>query len=513
MISGSGIIVEEVPFEDQVGIEARQPSGRTPALRKLIVGLMIAPLISLLLVDSRIPLGTRTLAGAFWVLCLLPAWFYLGIPADKRRPIPLLPFIGVLYGLYYPLSVVLGGFNEYYKITVVPETDYTAPIVLGLMGWLFLLFGYLLVQASALSKTRAWSEEWDLKVVRKWAVRLVVAGVGVEVVRHSLGVPVIVAGLVTFVASLAQFGIGLLVYLQLRTGLPAYAKVVLGVGLILELVLGFSSGSVAQVVRMVLMLIFAVWVARQTLSMRWIWTAFAALCVMLAVKGITLQFRNEAWYGRSSGIGERIGIVRDLVDRQLATNGAVDAVLSGVQAVTIRSALTDLFADIIRRTPAQVPYWGGQTYLHLVGAFVPRFIWPDKPQHHIGNEFGHRYGFVAPYDTWTSWNLPVLVEFYTNFGDVAVFVGMFIVGVLYSLFVVFFNRPGQSPLISMAALVLAMMLINIESDFSLMFGALAMQGAALWLVLSMIARDSRRANARAQARLMESGQDARWAAV
>jgi putative Mn2+ efflux pump MntP len=482
--------------------EAVQPASRAQALRRLLAVLMIAPLISLLLVDSAIPIGTRSLAGVFWILCLLPAWFYLGMPAETRRPIPLLPFIGVLYGLYYPLSVVLGSYNEYFKVTVVPETDYIAPVALGLLGWVFLLFGYLAIEATSLSRTKEWGSNWDLEVVRTWAVRLVVLGAGVELFRHAFGVPVIVLGLITFIASLAPFGLGLLVYLLLRTGLPASSKIVLVVGFVTELVLSFSSGSVAQVVRLVLMLIFAVWVARQSLSMRWIWTALVALCFMLALKGVALEFRRAAWFGQA-GLGESVGIMQDLVTRKIQSEGVIPSIQSGVRAVSIRSTLTDLFADVMRRTPAQVPYWEGQTYLHLVGAFVPRFIWPGKPQHHIGNDFGHRYGYVASYDTWTSWNLPVMIEFYVNFGEGAVIVGMFLVGLLIGAFCVGLNRPGQNPLISLAALVLAMMLINIESDFSLMFGAMAMQGAALWAVLALIARDSRKANARRAAAALD----------
>ena len=52
-----------------------------------------------------------------------------------------------------------------------------------------------------------------------------------------------------------------------------------------------------------------------------------------------------------------------------------------------------VFADVINMTPEQVPYWLGGSYQTLWTSFIPRFLWPGKPQATIGNEFGHRYNF------------------------------------------------------------------------------------------------------------------------
>ncbi len=81
---------------------------------------------------------------------------------------------------------------------------------------------------------------------------------------------------------------------------------------------------------------------------------------------------------------------------------------TGAQTVGERSATADLLADVIQRTPSDVPYWRGETYVSLVGAFVPRILWPDKPEKNIGQRFGHRYELhLGIEDTGTSINLPV----------------------------------------------------------------------------------------------------------
>lgn len=123
---------------------------------------------------------------------------------------------------------------------------------------------------------------------------------------------------------------------------------------------------------------------------------------------------------------------------------------------------------------------------------MPRFLWPDKPTKELGQGFGHRYGYLNPRDERTSLNLPVLVEFYANYGMVGVAIGMWLVGFVYFVVDRAVNNPGQSMMLSLTGIVLIIPLVNIESDFSLTFGGLIMNGAALWVVLGMIRRGASR---------------------
>jgi hypothetical protein len=131
--------------------------------------------------------------------------------------------------------------------------------------------------------------------------------------------------------------------------------------------------------------------------------------------------------------------------------------------------------------------------LSLVGAFVPRVLWPEKPQKRVGQDFGHRYGYLYTNDQSTSINLPFLVEFYANFGERGVYLGMFAIGMLLAVLQRYLNRPRQGWLRSLAALVLLVPIItNIESDFSLIFGGLILNGAAMYIVYRfLVAKCSR----------------------
>ena len=135
---------------------------------------------------------------------------------------------------------------------------------------------------------------------------------------------------------------------------------------------------------------------------------------------------------------------------------------------------------------------------------MPRFLWPDKPFKGLGQAFGHRYRYLDPTNLTTVINLPILVEFYANFGAGAVVIGMLIVGLIYGTLVSIVNRPGQSLLLSMIGLTLLLPLLLIESDFSLVFGGLPLSGLALWAIYTLMVRSAnkqarRTANARARA--------------
>lgn len=481
-------------------LAASRERGFSRSFRTLVVLMAALPWLSVVLADSVIPFPIRVLAGVLWALCLLPAWYYLRTPLERRGPVPLMPFIGLLYGLYFPLSVVLGAENQYYKINVNPAQDYAAPVLLALLGWVFLLLGYAGVQALASSRVRRWELDWDLEVVRRGALLLMFFGLAVEGLRVVAGVPAVVAGLTQFFSSLGYFGMGVLTFLAARGVLDRSSKVLLGAGVVGGGVVTLGTGSVATAVHLVLVLLFSIWVARGTLNPRWVWTALLAVTLLVSMKGVLHEYRRVAWVGEGISLTERVALLGRLVGDRVASAGVAGTLSEGGEALVQRSAVMDLFADVARRTPSEVPYWEGQTYDHLVGIAVPRFLWPGKPVHRLGNEFGQRYGYIPPYDTRTSWNLPVLVEFYVNFGDWGVLVGMLLVGGIYGVFCARLNRAGQNPLVSIAAVILSIKLINIESDFSLVFGALLLHGVALWAVLWVIGYQSRTAAKRKRAK-------------
>src|SRR6185437_5147479 len=239
------------------------------------------------------------------------------------------------------------------------------------------------------------------------------------------------------------------------------------------------------------------WIGRGRLSLVWLVGILIGGVVIVSLRGVSEQYRKIVWYQeQGGGIAQRTQLFFELLQQRVATDGVEGAVTQGFETTAGRSANLDVLADVIRRTPNEIPYWDGTTYLSLVGAFVPRFLWPDKPTKELGQAFGHRYGYVGVNDNGTAVNLPILVEFFINFGAFGVVFGMAIVGLIYWLTERAVNNPGQDEVLSLAGIVLMIPLTNIESDFSLGFGGLILNGLALWLVLRLMGRGAARGVAR-----------------
>lgn len=444
----------------------------------------------LLAPDGLIPLSTRLVAAALWVLCLAPAWIYLAKPAPLRRPVPLLPLIGLLYGLYYALPALLGAEQLYIGVWIDPAQDYGPAIGVALAGWLAVLAGYAALSLAG----RPW-RGFELTTpsdaaARAWAVRLLAAGLAVRVALAVVPAAQVLGGTAGFVSSLATFGLAFLIMEWRLGGLALKQKVLVvvaasGLGLI-----SIGTGAVADILILVAMLGLAYWAARPEQFGIAAWVALI-VCVgfALAVKGTTKEFRELAW-GESAelGIAERAGLTARLLSARVASEGIVGAVMAGGDAAASRSSNADLLAEVVRRTPAEVPFWNGETYLSLAGALVPRVLWPDKPVKNLGQEFGHRYGYLDATDRSTSINFPWLVEAFANFGSLGVVLVCLCIGAVYALLGHVVNVPGQSLWTTAAGIVAIMPLLNIESDLSLTFGGIPLVLAALWVVLRWIAR-------------------------
>lgn len=463
-------------------------------LRIAVVVAMFVPAVVSVVVTSPVPIDVRLEAALLCALCLLPSWSYLRTPAPCRRPIPFLPIIGLLYALYFALPAALGSYNQHYKIVLSPAWDYDEAVFIALVGWVSLLVS--MEMSAFLFPLRIGAPRSIVpdRKLRNYGALLMLLGLAVDAVRRLFAIPIEIAGLLVFASSLGWFGSGLLVMLNVRGRLAASWRVFTYLGVIGFFTLAIASGSVAAAAFYGTIIVVAGWIGRGRLSAIWLVGILVGGVVIVSLRGVSDQYRKIVWYQeQGGGIMQRTQLFFELLQQRITTDGVDGAITQGFETTAGRSANLDLLADVIRRTPDEIPYWGGTTYLSLVGAFVPRFLWPDKPTKELGQAFGHRYGYVGVNDTGTAVNLPILVEFYLNFGMIGVVIGMAVVGLIYRLVERAVNNPGQDDILSLAGIVLMIPLTNIESDFSLGFGGLILNGLALWLVLRLMGRGSERA--------------------
>ena len=94
---------------------------------------------------------------------------------------------------------------------------------------------------------------------------------------------------------------------------------------------------------------------------------------------------------------------------------------------------SNVLSRVVKKTPKEVNFFNGRSYEGLIYKFVPRVIFPKKPEELYGNFWGKRYGGLSDIDNNTSWNFPVLSEFYANFGLLGSIIGMFIMGFFFRI--------------------------------------------------------------------------------
>jgi len=472
------------------------PTGTRPVsltgLKLITAGIAAVPVIGLG-APSEVPFESRVFASILWVLCLLPTWLYLHVPERRRPPIPFLPLIGAVYLFYYPLHIVLGQSSVNYLFRLDPGFDYDRPVQFALAGWVALLIGYYGGAPLRLNTPFRSFRPTDLGALKSWGKLLVWGGLVFDAARQVVPIPIVLRGLLHFTSMFSLLGIALLTILAVQKRLTRRERWALYIAITLTALLRAGSGLVSNVVILAITTFLAVWAGGGRLGIRWIAIAALSLAAMVAMRSVAMEYRARSWFAETQlSLVGRAGLMGRLMASKVANEGVVATVEDGWKIVAGRSANLDLLADVVRQTGSTVPFWGGETYLSLVGFAVPRFIWPSKPTKTLGQDFGHRYGYLDSWDTWTSINLPFLIEFYANFGEIGVLIGMVIVGLLYRLLDNDLNRPGQPLQVTICSLVLLVPLLNIESDFSLVFGGLFMNGVALWGLLMALSQLPRR---------------------
>lgn len=446
----------------------------------VILAMIVAPIPGLLLAESLMPFSTRLLGCVLWAACLMPGLAYLRAKAGARSPIPFLPVIGLLFGLYYGLPAAIGSFGLHWVISLDPRFDYNLPTILVLEAWGILLLGYHLVRARWKRPTAAFTPPLEPVRLKYWGFVMLYVGIALDVVHQAKVIPIAFQGVLQFGVTTTWFGTSLLVVLMVRGQLRRSERLLLASGVIANILLQLGTGSVATLAIYLAVLVLAAWIEPGSLRTPWVLAAVAAALGVCAMRGVATDFRSVAWFGdQRLSTTERPALMLDLLKERVHAQGLFAVVSNGFNTVATRSANLDLFADVVRRTPEEVPYWNGETYTSLVGMAVPRFLWPNKPTKELGQAFGHRYGYIAADNTNTAVNLPYMVEFFANFGLWGLLLGMFGVGTVYATLERYTNRPNQPIAASVVGIALLTPLFNMESDLSLTFGSLLLNALAL----------------------------------
>lgn len=125
---------------------------------------------------------------------------------------------------------------------------------------------------------------------------------------------------------------------------------------------------------------------------------------------------------------------------------------------------------VINQTPDKINFYNGESYKNIIYKFIPRILNKNKPIEEWGNFWGKRYGILSNNDNVTSWNFPILSEFYANYGIKGIIFGMFFLGIMIKLFVIFFSFNFTQPLLLSMSSTIILNFFFLESNLSLIIG-------------------------------------------
>jgi hypothetical protein len=413
-----------------------------------------------------------------------PLWQFL---VSRQRSTPFFALVCVMYVVYFGLprfspqslfAMNIGGIDV--GADWEPPPSAVGPALkTALLGVSALVVAYHLsgrVVQTVPRMTRA----IDLQRAMPYLLTVSVVATLIELIASRLVVPLSLRQVHLHIQILGGASLGgiLLGYLRKQAS-PWTMAVFLGLtGL--NVVAGILTGALAEAGWLVagLLLIYGWERRRFPLALM-----LASYLIFLPFNAAKFEFR--ARYGLG---GERIAS-QTVAERAMGFVTSVEHVLERQTVSDMMAASRDrvnalgTLATVVYQTPTYVPYWDGDTYANLAWHFIPRFLVPDKPKEDYGQLFPRRYGLIGYGSNEMSYNFPYLVEFYANFGNFGVVIGMAIVALIYrSLEHVFAADIAGVVVIT----PLFARLFNVESNFTLTFCGIPQVLLVLFLLVWLL---------------------------
>ena len=407
-------------------------------------------------------------------LGLLPAAITL-LRKREGELIPLMPLHGMFYALTFGFSVF---FINGYTIQPLPEfaerigwieneeDNLSNALVLTILGQIFLYIGYYTFRQFLGDLKPINTRDVPISRQIKFALFLFFCYLSFQLFPKLRTLP----SVEQLMMPLCYMSIGILTLLALNRKLSHFYLIFLAFAVVIVLSNLLLSGSLAPVVFFLVFLGIIYWNKKRALP--WI---FIIICILIAIilNPVKSKFRTHTWYAQDQSITyyDKAILLGQLVKEHYADSSVLEKVNSD-KGIVHRLAHISTFAYVAAVTPDSVPYWSGDSYQTLWTSFIPRILWPGKPQSTIGQDFGHRYGLLQTYDMGTSMNLPWIIEFYANFGLWGVLLGMFFIGVFFRIVLQKLKVSVNNPIEHVLAVTITFSLFYAESNFALMAGGI-----------------------------------------
>lgn len=475
---------------------------------------------------APVPDSVHLAAILVWAVSLFPIARWR---ATGQRGMPIFEMVCLAYGIQYSLPVYLqtNSVSVWIGSVQVSWDDTLQALLLTALGIGAMIAAFYAgrrIFASRLPRV-------DLRLDTPHRFAYILLGLGMGLTLQALqsgGLSVDntsgSAAFVRVLASQAYVALVLLAYaVYTRQAMAAFWRLLLYGSTAVLLLLGMSTGSLESALVPLALLLIVYWHATRKLPVRWLLVGLLLFVLLNAVKN---DYRAEVRSGAiAPGVTSRVRAWADLAVRRLELAAQGDPASAGqgiVQDSTGRLDLVHIFAHVHGLTPSVIPYYSGRTYSYLASAWIPRFLWPDKPEaQSASGGTDVDYGLKYPNDTSTSIGLGQPAEAYANFGLAGVFLVLALQGLFYALLDSVFNGPESDGGRAVYLSVMIFFLNGIGTGTAILFGAviqntvagtLLLKGASRWAPLGALPLPSRLPGSALRHRTREGGRSAQRAA-
>jgi hypothetical protein len=432
------------PVEAQARPTAARPVRRKGGASRLYFFACLAFVLSLVLgsIINEGELGGRALyVTLLFAICAGPG--FLGRFDPQHRLLSV--FMGayfVIFGMATYIGVITGDTLEAVwggpaAVDLGRGNVITISDAVVILGALCFLGGYFLVHNTrGQRQSRFMAREWRYPTILKLGLALWLTGfivmfaydMTVSVYKappYILGIPVSIA---SNMRNLSPLGAVMLVYLVCRDYKPALLWTLLGLIIAAEFTFGFIVSSKEISFRILVLLFLGQYYLKGRLNLK-------LVAAMLAVSIPYLLFFNayrmqmmEGGYLDPAAAFE--AFEENLEAAKGKTKGETD--VTGYSLRSLRGRVDGkVYIDIIvaGTNSGKAPYMYGETLTLFFQSFIPRLLWPEKPNISTGQLFNKIFHLSASPLTYVP--TTQLGEWYWNFAMPGVIAGMFAMGLLF----------------------------------------------------------------------------------
>jgi len=212
-----------------------------------------------------------------------------------------------------------------------------------------------------------------------------------------------------------------LLYIYLTPNVP-YKKALLTFILLFTLGNALQTGMFTVVTYMSITLISFFFIGNKASFMKKILLFVTGIFLLLLLQSVKGAFRTATWKGGYEG--SRAVLFQELVSRQLGKDDLFSK--KAFFSIYIRANQGFNVSLVMDRIPNRQPFDNG-TYLFesIASAFVPRLLWPDKPE--AGGAFNMEHYAGVKIRGWAT-NIGPIGEAYGNFAVTGGIIFMFLLG-------------------------------------------------------------------------------------